>query len=62
MKRKLFFVEKPCAAQSFSFLLEKQDMAILAQSIAAYKFDYKNINYSNAPYTKETPLYKEYMC
>tara|TARA_Y100000034_G_scaffold64752_2_gene78326 strand:- start:9715 stop:10737 length:1023 start_codon:yes stop_codon:yes gene_type:complete len=59
MKRKLFFVEKPCAAQSFSFLLEKQDMAILAQSIAAYKFDYKNINYSNAPYTKETPLYKE---
>ena len=59
MKRKLFFVEKPFAAQSFSFLLEKQDMAILAQSISAYKFDYKNINYSNSPYTKETPLYKE---
>ena len=59
MKRKLFFAEKPMAAKQLSTLLEKQDMIILSQSIAAYNFDYIDINYSNAPYTKLNPLYKE---
>lgn len=59
MKRKLFLTEKPDSAENLSFLLKKQDITILAQCIGGYKFNYINIDYSNTPYTKLNPLYKE---
>lgn len=58
-KPKLFVAEKPQQAEIITQLMEKNDVVILAQSIAAYQFDYQEINFKNAPYTREKPKYKK---
>ncbi len=58
-KPKLFVCEKPQQAQFITELMKKNDVVILAQSIAAYQFDYQEIKFKNAPYTRETPKYKK---
>ena len=56
--RKLILCEKPMAANEFCKLINKNDKIILSQSIAGYTFNYQDIKFSEAPYTKENPKYK----
>lgn len=58
-KPRLFVCEKPQQAKIITELMEENDIVILAQSIAAYKFDYQEIKFKDAPYTREMPKYKK---
>lgn len=55
---KLFVCEKPAAVNCITFLFEKNDNAIVIGNIAPFKFDYQDIKFSKAPYTREIPQYK----
>ena len=56
--RKLFICEKPDIAKKLQPLLNENDLIILSQPIGVFKFNYQNISFSEAPYTKEKPQYK----
>tara|TARA_B100000700_G_scaffold57935_1_gene62880 strand:+ start:977 stop:2053 length:1077 start_codon:yes stop_codon:yes gene_type:complete len=56
--RKLFICEKPDIAKKLQPFLNENDLIILSQPIGVFKFNYQNISFSEAPYTKEKPQYK----
>ena len=58
-KPKLFVCEKPQQAKIITKLMNQNDIVILAESISAYKFDYQEIKFKDAPYTREIPKYKK---
>jgi hypothetical protein len=56
-KRKLYLCEKPDQAKKYSKKINPCDR-ILITEILGYKFNYAQIQFSNAPYTDLTPKYE----